>query len=171
MAFVKWMTAATTATTTVMMAGSALALSCVQPSIEGSFQTWSDSPERYYIISGTLTPARPLPPIPSASDASRGPVDTSNLRGVYQIQGEVVYAQQTVPINHYIWVRVGCAGPWCGGFPSAGTSGVMALKQLPDQTLELHSGACPGDIFPDDSGTVKARVQQCMTTGCVAPSR
>jgi len=171
MTFVKWMTAAATVTTTLLVAGSAFALSCVRPSIEGSFQQWSDAPERYYIVSGTLTPVAPLPPVPSVADASRGPVDTTNLRGVYQIRGEVVYARQTVPIDHTIWVRVGCAGPWCGRFPGAGTSGIMALKQLPDQTLELYSGACPGDIFSDPDGSVQARVQQCLTTGCTVPTR
>ena len=171
MVFTKWMAAAATATTTVLMAGSALALSCMQPSVENSYQQWSDAPERYFVVSGALTPASPLPPVPNVGQANVPGFDTGNLRGVYRIQGEVIYGQQTVPIDHYIWVRVGCAGPWCGNFPTAGTSGVMALKQLPDQTLELHSGACPGNIFPDDSGMVKARVQQCMTTGCVAPSR
>lgn len=171
MAFTKWMAATAVATTTLMVASSALALSCVRPSIEGSFQQWSDAPERYYIVSGTLTPVSPLPPVPSVGEANTGMVDTSNLRGVYQVQGEVVYGQQTVPIDHYIWVRVGCAGPWCGGFPSAGTSGVMALKQLPDLTLELYSGACPGDIFSDPDGSVQARVQQCLTTGCAVPTR
>lgn len=170
MAMAKWLTAATTALMTVTMAGSAMALSCMRPSIETSYQWWSDAPERYYIISATLTPAGPLPPVPSMAAANTADIDTSNLRGVYRVQGEVLYGAQAVPLDHYIWVRVGCAGPWCGSFPTAGTSGVMALKQLPDRTLELFSGACPGDIFSDPDGTVKARVQQCMTGGCASPT-
>ena len=169
MAFNKWVLATATGLTTAMVAGSAWALSCLAPSIEGAFKDWSDSPDRYYIVSGTLTPAAPLPRIPSLAETNGGNFDTSNLRGVYRVQGEVVYGQQTVPIDHHIWVRVGCAGPWCGAFPTAGASGVMGLRQLPDQTLELLSGACPGSLFPDGDGSVKARVQQCMTSGC-APS-
>jgi len=166
MAFSKWLAGAVGAASTLLVASSALALSCMPASIENSFQQWSDAPERYYVVSGSITPVAPLPPVPTVGAASSGPVDTSNLRGVYRVQGEVIYAAQTVPIDHYIWVRVGCAGPWCGRFPTAGTSGVMALKQLPDQTLELFSGTCPGDVFPDNGGATKARVRQCMTSGC-----
>jgi len=46
----------------------------------------------------------------------------------------------------------------------------MGLRQRPDQTLEYYSGACPGDLFSDPGGAVKARVQQCLTTGCVEPA-
>ena len=168
MAFARWLTAATTALMVVTMAGSALALSCARPSIEGSFNNWSASPDRYYIVSGTLTPAAPLPPVPSFAETNTGTADTSNLRGVFRVQGEVLYANQTVPLDHYIWVRVGCAGPWCGRFPSAGTSGIMALKQLPDRTLELYSGACPGDIFGNDADT-RARIEQCLSGNCADP--
>lgn len=169
MALSKWIAAATT-TVVVLATSSAMALSCMRPSIENSFNNWSEAPETYYIVSGTLTPAAPLPPVPSLSQANGGNFDTSNLRGVYRIQGEVIGPVQSDPIDHYVWVRVGCAGPWCGQFPTAGTSGVMAFKQLPDLTLELYSGACPGDIFADGNGSVKARVQQCMTGSCVAPA-
>ena len=166
----KWVAATATAMTTVLVAGSAMALSCMRPSIEQSFQGWSEASETYYIVSGTLTPAAPLPPVPSISAANRGNFDTSNLRGVYRVQGEVIGPVTSDPIDHYVWVRVGCAGPWCGQFPVAGTSGVMAFKQLPDRTLELRSGACPGSIFADGDGSVKARVQQCMTGNCVPPT-
>ncbi len=162
MAFTRWMTAATTAMTTVLMAGNALALSCAPPTLEDSYKRWADAPERYFIVSGSLTPASPLPPLPAQGSPNSG-IDTSNLRAVYRVQGEDVRGFSSIPIDHYIWVRVGCAGPWCGQFPTAGTEGVMALKQLPDGTLELGVGACPGSIF---DSSAKARVQQCMTSGC-----
>lgn len=166
MARAKWLAAVASVATTLMTAGSALALSCLPPSLERSFEQWRDSPDTYYLVSGTLTPAAPLPPVPKFGDLNGGIVDTSNLRGVYRVQGEVIYAQQSIPIDHYIWVRVSCAGPWCGNFPSAGTAGVIALKQLPDQTLELSTGPCPGDVFPQNGGQTKARLQQCLTSGC-----
>ena len=169
MALSRLMTAVATATMTVMMATNAMALSCARGSIEQSFKNWNDAPETYYIVSGTLTPAAPLPPIPNVGQMSSGNVDTSNLRGVFRVQGEVIGPAFGQPIDHYVWVRVGCAGPWCGNFPSAGTSGVFALKQLPDLTLEHFSGACPGDLFSDPDGSIKTRVQQCMTGNCVAP--
>lgn len=165
MAFTKWMMAATTAMTTTMVAGSALALSCLPPSIEGAFKGWADAPERYFIVAGSLTAVSPLPPIPSPGVPNPG-TDTPDLRAVYRVQGEDVRGFTSLPIDHYIWVRVGCAGPWCGQFPTTGTSGVMGLKQLPDGTLELGIGACPGSIFDDSA---KARVQQCMTSGCTPP--
>ena len=170
MAFAKWLMAATTAMTTTMVAGSALALSCLPPTIESSYKSWADAPERYYIVSGSLTPASPLPPLPQQGSPDRGGIDTANLRAVYRVQGEDIRGLSSLPIDHYIWVRVGCAGPWCGQFPRAGTSGVMALKQLRDGTLELGVGACPGSIF---DSSAKARVQQCMTSGCPpqAPTR
>lgn len=162
MSFTRMLTGAATMATATLAAGSALALSCLPPSIETSFERWQDAPERYYVVSGTLTPAAPLPRIPSLAETNGIGVDTSNLRGVYRVQGEVVYANQTVPIDHYVWVRVTCAGPWCGSFPAAGTSGVMAFEQLPDMTLELTAGACPGAIFSDPGGATAARVQQCL---------
>ena len=163
--------AAATATMTAALtaAGSALALSCAPPSIEGSYKGWADAPERYYVVSGTLTPVSPLPDVPSPGDLSIGGGEAPDLRAVYRVQGEVVYAQQTVPIDHYIWVRATCFGPWCAGFPGAGSSGVMGLKQLPDYTLELGMSPCGGSVFQDGGGTVKARVQQCMGAGGCTP--
>ena len=149
-------------------ASSAFALSCARPSIEGAYDGWDRAPERYYVVSGTLTPVAPLPPIPSFGAANQG--QTGPIRGVYRIQGEVLGPNYTSPINHIVWVRVGCAGPWCGQFPSAGTSGVMGFKQLPDNTLELGVGACPGSIFNDADGSAKRTVQRCMAQGGCPPS-
>ena len=165
MALRQWIAGAATATASVFMAGGALALSCLPPTIEGSYQQWSDSPDRYYLVSGNLTPLSPVPQVPSPGSLSAG-MQAPDLRAVYRIEGEVLYAEQAVPIDHVIWVRVNCAGPWCAGFPDEGTTGVMALRQLPDYTLELGMNPCGGDIFRDPSGAVKARVRQCQTTGC-----
>lgn len=153
--------------------GSAQALSCLKPSVENSFNGWADSPDTYYIGKGTLTPLSPLPRIPDAGSASNG-ADTSNLRAVYRFDGEMIGLAGNTPISHVVWVRASCAGPWCGGFPSGGTSGILAFKHLPDYTLEASFGPCGGDLFKDRDGSVEAKVRSCMAAGrCpdVVPSR
>lgn len=166
-----WLRRAALALPLIAAAGTASALSCAPPSLEGAYSGWDKAKERYYVVSGTLTPAQPLPAI-NGPNPSTGRIDSANLRAVYRIQGEDIRGLSSVPVDHYIWVRVGCLASWCGQFPRAGTSGVMGLKQLPDGTLELGIGACPGAIFNNDGGAAKARVQQCMTTGCApTPTR
>ncbi len=166
----KFLKMAGIAATGMAIATNAFALSCARPSVERSFNGWADSPDTYYIGKGTLTALSPLPAVPSPGGFNQGNIDTSNLRAVYKFQGKVLGPQGDSPINHNIWVRVTCAGPWCGGFPSSGTSGIVALKQLPDLTLEYVSGACPGDIFQDDTGQVENTIKACMAAGrCPEP--
>lgn len=149
---------------------SASALSCLEPTIEQSYNGWASSPDTYYVAKGTLTPLGPQPPVPDAGSASQGS-DTSNLRAVYRFDGEMVGIAGNTPISHIVWVRVGCAGPWCGGFPSGGSSGILAFKHLPDYTLEASFGPCGGDIFKDRDGSVEQKVRSCMAAGrCPDPS-
>jgi len=149
---------------TVFASTQAQALSCLKPSIEQSFNSWADSSDFYYIASGKLTPLGPLPPVPAPGTRVPGE-ERPELRAVYQFDGTLIGTQEDSPLSHVIWVRVNCLGDWCGGFPTDEESGVFALKNLPDMTLEANFSPCPGDRFLDPTGEIETKVRNCMRAG------
>lgn len=147
------------------VAGPASALSCMKPSIEMSYNGWADAKDRYFIATGKLTPLSPLPKVPNAGQLSANPGAKPDLRAVYRFEGELIGIEDNTPLNHVVWVKVDCAGPWCGNFPKTSKASVFAFKHMPDYTLEASFGPCGGNIFEDTSGAIEKQVKSCMVEG------
>ncbi len=143
----------------VCVSTQAAALSCIEPNVERQFNEWVDSKDTYYIGVGTLTPTDTLPKIPNALDLNGGFEDKEPIRASYLFSGELLDGEQGHLVELPITVSVSCIGPWCGGFPKAGKSGLMALRGIGLQDLTLDMNACPGSIFP--AGT-EATVSACI---------
>lgn len=148
--------------TSLAIAGNANALSCMPPQIESSFNGWAEARERYHIGVGTLTALAPLPEVPDAGALSFGGAEARDLSAPFRFEGYLVGGTRDLPLDTTITVEVGCAGPWCGGFPADGTHGLMPLKVTGQRDLSLQIGACPGAIF---DASVEPVVRACMSAG------
>lgn len=144
----------------------AYALSCAQPNVERSFNTWVESEDTYYIGVGTLTPLEEPTEIPNALQLGGGLSGKGPYTAKYMFSGELLDADRSHPYEMPITVTVTCAGPWCGGFPKSGTSGLMALRGVGIQNLTLDMHACPGSVFPAQT---RDRVSECMRDGKCIP--
>ena len=147
---------------TILMAGGAQALSCMRPQIEQSFNWWADAEERYYIGVGTLTALEPLPNIPDPGAMSFGGAEPRDLSAPFRFEGYLIGGSGDMPLDTTITVEIGCAGPWCGGFPADGTHGLMPLEVKDARNLSLRMGACPGTIF---DASVEPTVRGCLAAG------
>ena len=141
---------------------SAFALSCAQPQIERSFNSWVDAEETYYIGVGSLKSTSALPEIPRQHFPSNDFGKKEPFSASYLFTGELLDGDQGYPVELPITINVSCIGPWCGGFPKEGTTGLMALRGvgLLNLTLDIH--ACPGAIFPAE---VEPTVSACIRAG------
>lgn len=146
----------------VCVSTQAAALSCIEPNVERQFNQWVDSEKTYYIGVGTLTPTDTLPKIPNAIDLNGGFGTKEPITAPFLFSGKLLNGDEGVPFEHAIAVSVSCIGPWCGGFPKTGTSGLMALRGVGLQNLTLDMNACPGSIFPAATETT---ISACIRAG------
>ena len=146
----------------VLSATQAVALSCIEPDVERSFNRWVDSEDTYYIGVGSLKPLDALQKIPNRFLTQGSNDNDTPITARYQFSGELLDGERGHPADLQITVNITCAGPWCGGFPKEGESGLMALRGTGILNLTLDMHACPGSIFP--AGT-KGRIQQCIRDG------
>ena len=152
----------------VVAASQAHALSCMQPQIERSFNWWVEAEETYYIGVGSLEPNEALPKVSADFGFSDPNADRGPFTAQYTFSGRLLDGGQGVPFTAPITVTVSCLASWCGSFPQAGTSGLMALRGVGIQNLTLERGACPGSIFPADT---EATVSECIRNGrCAEPA-
>jgi len=145
-----------------LFASQAVALSCIQPDVNRSFNGWVESEDTYYIGVGALTPIGDLPEIPSPFDPANNFEPPEPVTASYLFSGELLDGELGQSFEMPITVRVTCIASWCGNFPQDGTEGLMALRGAGVFNLTLDMNACPGSIFPADTrGTVNA----CMRSG------
>lgn len=148
-------------------ASPALALSCMQPQVERSFNAWVDSEDTYYIGVGSITPLDPLPKTKGLIEPDGGFGKKEPVTARYLFSGELLDGERGHPYEMPITVSVSCIGPWCGHFPKKGTRGLMGLRGVGIQNLTLDIHACPGSVFPVDR---EETVSACMRAGRCAES-
>ena len=142
---------------TLGLAGVAVALSCVPPSIGGSFQNYVDAPELYVVYSGTWQPMQPVP-----STSGGGPLPPVR----YQFTGRQVGAGGATgsPRRLDVVVQPQCAGSWCGDYPSAGENALAFIEDRgrgsrPRYVFE--EGPCGGAQFANTRANVR-QMASCM---------
>jgi len=148
--------------TLALTATQAFALSCAQPQIERSFDSWVDAEETYYIGVGTLEPIGTVPKTSNGFDPSGGIGGKEPITAQYMFSGRLLDGAAGVLFEHPITVRVTCVASWCGSFPKIGAKGLMALRGVGIRNLTLDMHACPGSIFPAET---EATVSECMRVG------
>ena len=144
------------------LASQAYALSCAEPNIERSFNSWVDAEETYYIGVGSLKSTSALPEVPRLQFPTNDFGKKDPIGASYLFTGELLDGDRGHAVELPITINVNCIGPWCGGFPKEGTTGLMALRGvgLLNLTLDIH--ACPGAIFPTETETT---VSACIRAG------
>ncbi|UWQ18210.1 hypothetical protein [Jannaschia sp. M317] len=147
----------------ILVAGPALALSCLAPTVQRSFAVAQDSPATYVLAVGMLTPlpGEAAPPDPTDPNQRQGHVLRTRFEGVLASgTGFNVYRLFDVA------VEVGCLGPWCGGLPRGET--LLFLERRADGHV-LTAGPC-GQFAFAATPEVKTQALACLQGGdCTAP--
>ena len=146
------------------LASEAAALSCMQPDFGMAFANWRDAEQRYYLARGTLTPLGPVPEVPdvmAVQEGMMGGAGMPDLAAPFRFEGVLIGEDGLYPRTEEVTVRVGCAGPWCGGFPGP-REATMALAIGEDGALSMEVGPCPGTMF---EGVSAEAAQACLRDG------
>ena len=148
----------------VLLFGSAYqaasALSCMAPTPKGQFAKFEQSPDEYHIFEGRITMLK-----------GGLMLDDHNSRGVRAPVKALFQGRQLGPDGTQRWrksfnltVNIGCAGSWCGGFPSAEKQ-IYFLKYDGDYSVTM--GPCGGANFPA-TPEVRQTLMACFNGGCHA---
>jgi len=144
--------------------GQSLALSCLRPSIEGSFIEHRDAEEQYILVSGSLTNKRNVvlgPEIQGGTGAR-----SENFNATF-VGHQATRSGFDRPIEINVAVSSTCAGPWCGtvnlNIP------MITFLEVTPYGHRLTDGPCGGNVFyhPDQAQTKS--VLQCLLGGVCEP--
>ncbi|MGB3555192.1 MAG: hypothetical protein WBA25_11195 [Jannaschia sp.] len=145
------------------LAGPAAALSCLAPSVEGSFRAADESDAQYAMAVGTLTP---LP-----GEAIPAPSPDPNQREGYVLQTRFEGNLATLdgfdrPATFDVAVEVECAGAWCGGVPVGAK--LLFLERREDGNV-LVEGPCPRFALAATPENMSGAVACVRGEACAAP--
>ena len=146
-----------------LLAGPALALSCMAPDAPRSYQQADAAEERYLVVHGTLTFDDTRLPKTDLQDQGSIPESTPLPA---QLTGMSLSAEGfTTPFDKPLTLDVRCFGPWCAG----GTSGieVLGFVELRESGPVLTLDPCSSMTIPDPSEQMLNQVIGCMKgEGC-----
>lgn len=152
-------------TLSLVAAGPAVALSCVAPSVAGSYGFADDSPENYVIAVGALTAVGPSVP-PQGAVAQGG--DINQMAGFTQ---QAHFSGMTftgsgfnAPLDAQISADVTCVSAWCGSYVDQANA-LFFFRQDTNGTYVLSLHACPGNVFPNPTQAQLSQVSQCYNSG------
>lgn len=149
----------------VVAAGPAMALSCLAPSVAGTYRFAADSPENYVIAVGGINATGPSNP-PEGAVALGG--DINNMQGYTlpaRFDGMIFTGSGfTQPWNQQIAVEVTCTIAWCGSY-SDQADALFFFRQEANGAYTLEENACPGNVFPNPTGAQLRQVSQCYQGG------
>jgi hypothetical protein len=149
---------------TGIFTGNALALRCLEPSVEVSFQYFKDEPGSYIIVLGTLSEQRNIITAPLDENGNgQGRFFTATFVGK---QGNRAGFQQY--LSEPVQVQETCAGPWCGRVET-GEEQVMIFLEKTAYGLQLTEGPCRGTVFYSPSKERINHALQCLRGGVCAP--
>ena len=137
------------------------ALSCVSPTVEGSFAAADAAEARYVLAVGRVVPD-PGQSVPAPTNAQPREGATISAR----LTGRTLTATGfDAPVETPLSVTLDCVGSWCATLPVQ--EALYFIEQREDG-LHLTEGPCPRNVLAVREGT-EARILQCALEGCEAP--
>ena len=139
-----------------LAAAPAHALSCLRPSVEGSFATAHAAPQLYVVGLGRVVLGEgAAPPAPFGPD--RGAVVTE-LPAMFsgRIGGRDGFG---AAIDLPVTLRLTCAAHWCGAAPEGE---VLTFIEIADTGHRITEGPCPQAILRAEPDT-EARAAACLS--------
>lgn len=143
------------------VAGPALALSCLHPSIANTYAGADAVDVSYRLILGKIDLLPGQTPR-SVNGQSAGEPYTLNARVSGRQGGADGFRR---PVAFPVTLEIGCAGPWCGSVPR-GEVLMFVEARGADHVLAL--GACPHFALQATPETI-AQARQCLAGGRCAP--
>lgn len=144
--------------------GPALALSCLAPTVERSFQQVNDAPETYVAVHGRLTLHKNDMPSDGMIDNSPPQMTMvpARLEGL-----SMTRAGFEVPFEQDVTLEVACFGPWCGSIENG--ADVLAFVRRDADEYALNINPCGGHVFTPAKPAQLRQVVQCFNGGdCAA---
>lgn len=149
----------------MLAAGPAAALSCLQPTVEGAYRVAQDSPADYVIGIGSLTAAGPSNP-PEGAVAVGG--DINAMQGFTQpavFNGSLFTGTGfNTPGNFAVTAEVTCVAAWCGSYSNA-SNALFFFRREASGAHILELGACPGFVFDSPTQAQRQAVIACYQNG------
>ncbi|QXT39842.1 hypothetical protein [Gymnodinialimonas ceratoperidinii] len=146
-------------------AGPASALSCLAPSVEGTYRQAAESAEDFVIGVGSLSLAGPSDP-PEGAVAQGGDINAmvgytqpATFEGTF-FTGSDFSNSRTVPVT----VDVTCVAAWCGA--ASDVEYGLFFFRLDDGAYTLTENACPGFSFSDAHPGMLEEVISCHQGSC-----
>lgn len=147
----------------LLLAGPALALSCMRPDAARTYQQLDAAEERYIAVHGELTFDETKLPETDLQDQGSTPESTplpARLRGM-SLSPEGF----TTPFDRPVTLDVRCYGPWCAGVAS-GTD-VLGFVELREGGPVLTLDPCYSVTIPEPDQKMLDQVISCMKgEGC-----
>ncbi len=136
-----------------LSAGSAQALSCLQPDPARSYAQAAASDEAYLVVTGELT-----------HDAGSGTIQEATqvparITGHF-LQGSAFSEPMDIPVT----LALSCVSVWCSSAPESGTQVLAFLKETP-RGYVLDLPPCGGWMFQDPRDDQIKAVTACHTGG------
>jgi hypothetical protein len=143
----------------MVIAGQAVALSCVRPDAVNTFERVSEDAASYYLLYGTLD-----------FDVAKQPKGVVNAERnpdpiVAQFAGFALNTSGfTTSYSRAVTLQPVCFGPWCGGE----TPGVKSLffAQVDGDQIIIESTPCGGFVLPEPSQSLLDKMTSCMNGNC-----
>ena len=137
----------------------ALALSCLRPTVDGSFARYDASAETYVVVHGRLTLNESKLPDGMTQD----PPPPALTRVPARLRGTVLSKDGfLLPFQQKLTLEVACLGPWCGGAKNG--SDVLAFIRKDEDGYAIEVSPCGGAIFSEPDKEMLQQAQQCLLT-------
>lgn len=148
----------------MLMAGPALALSCMAPDVAETYLRADAAEEAYVVVDGRIIFDESRLPITDWENQQDTPAQT-------QIPAQMIGKSLgtggfKARFEREITLNVLCAGPWCAGARSGAP--VLAFVERSEAGYTLTLGPCGGDVFTP-TPEVLDTVRQCFEGGPCLP--
>jgi len=148
----------------LVAAGQSFALSCIRPTIEGSYQFHADATEKYILVSGQLTKKR---------NVVRGPKTQNGIGARSENFTATFVGHQATrsgfdrPLKITVAISATCAGPWCGSVNI--DIPMITFFEVTSYGHNLSEGPCGGSVFYNPTKEQTNSVLQCLRGGVCTP--
>lgn len=149
-----------------LTAGSANALSCLPPTIEGSYQDHARAKVPYILVSGYFTNKRNVVLGPER-ETKAGQRDESFTATFICHQG--TRAGFDRPVKTAVAISTTCAGAWCGSVTMDAM--LMTFLETTPYRYRLTVDPCSGSEFYSPTKDQKHRMLRCLRGGVCNPDR